>query len=239
MIVVQLCFVLVAEKAGAEGSTFTDFGAAYVPVAELREITASFHSLLNNISVVSAPKRCQSLLVWSRLGICVCWFDSVTTVPRGCHLQGGMQIEPEALLGKPDDAFGPQSQIVPEAGASADTVNVEPTSDAGMVAAAEDRGPSLKPEDSDTLTRLLRNVDCSRVFTWLGVATMAEDTGDRQYDPVGQEAILLLRVVASGATMLRAGLVSFRHTSNADQALCMMTCSAEKDPWHPLVDTSM
>ena len=53
--VVQLHLLLIAEKAGAEGSTFTDFGAAYVPVAELREITASFHSLLNNISVVSAP----------------------------------------------------------------------------------------------------------------------------------------------------------------------------------------
>ena len=148
-----------------------------------------------------------------------------------------MQIEPEALLGKPEDAIGPQT--VPEAGASAHPVDIEPTSDDGVVAAAESPRPSLKPEDSDTLKRLLHNVDCSRVFTWLGAATMAEDTGDRQYDPEGQEAILLLRVVAPGATMLRAGLVSFRSTSNADHALCMMTCAAEKDPWHPLVDISM
>ena len=107
------------------------------------------------------------------------------------------------------------------------------------MAAAESPGPSLNHEDSETLKRLLHNVDCCRVFTWLGAATMAEDTGDRQYDPEGQEAIILLRVVAPGATMLRAGLVNFRQSSNAGHALCMMTCSTEKDPWHPLVDTSM
>ena len=148
-----------------------------------------------------------------------------------------MQIDPEALLGKPDDAVGPQT--VPEAGASAEHVGMKATSDDDMVAAAEGPGPSLKAEDSNTLERLLHNVDCSRMFTWLGAATAAEDTGDRQYDPEGQEAILLLRVVAPGATMLRAGLVSFHRTSNADHARCMMTCSAEKDPWHPLVDTCM
>ena len=59
--VVQLCFNLIAEKAGAEGSAFTNFGTAYVPVAELREITAKFHSLLNNISVVSAPPKKVSI----------------------------------------------------------------------------------------------------------------------------------------------------------------------------------
>ena len=158
-------------------------------------------------------------------------------VPRACYLQGGMQIEPQALLGQPDEALGPQT--VPEAGASAEPDELEATSDAGTVAAAEGPGPSLKPEDSETLKRLLHNVDCSRVFTWLGAATVAEDTGDRQYDAEGEEAIILLRVAAPGATMLRAGLVSFRQTSNAGHALCMMTCSAEKDPWHPLVDTSM
>ena len=149
-----------------------------------------------------------------------------------------MQIEPEALLGRPDGAVGPQT--IAEAGySSATPVGMETTSENGAMAAAESPGAMLKPEDSNTLRRLLRNVDCSRVFTWLGAATMAEDSGDRQYDPEGQEAILLLRVVVPGATMLRAGLVSFRQTSNADHALCMMTCSAEKDPWHPLVDTSM